>query len=143
MTLHFAIEEMTNSYTATRLGIDNTPPTEIMPRLLATCVQLEDVRTLLGDNPMRVNSGYRCYELNQAVHGAPASAHMSGYAADFVCHAFGTPAEIVKFLEESELRFDQLILEGTWVHISFDPKMRRQILTAHFTPTGTTYTDGI
>ena len=29
----------------------------------------------------------------------------------------------------SQLAFDQLIEEGTWVHISFDPRMRRQVLT--------------
>jgi endonuclease III-like uncharacterized protein len=32
-------------------------------------------------------------------------------------------------LAKSNLKFDQLIYEKTWVHISFDPRMRGNILT--------------
>jgi len=80
--------------------------------------------------------------LNRAVNGAPNSAHLMGYAADFVCPAAGTPLEIVTKIKSSYIHFDQCIQEGTWVHISFDPKARNEVLTAHFGPNGTSYTKG-
>lgn len=43
----------------------------------------------------------------------------------------------------SQVRYDQLICEGSWLHISFAPKPRGQVLTAHFGPGGTTYTPGL
>jgi len=57
------------------------------------------------------------------------SAHVLGFACDFICPAFGTPLEICKAIEASGIRFDQLIEEGTWVHLSIDPRMRQQVLT--------------
>lgn len=139
---HFAIEELTFSSTAQRLGIDNTPTDSVLKNLyrLASC--LEVVRAILGGEPLHIDSGYRSHELNRAVGGAKTSAHLDGIAADFTCPAFGTPAEIVKAIQGSDLGYDQMILEGTWVHISFDPRMRMEILTAHFGPLGTTYTQG-
>ncbi|MFI4966717.1 MAG: hypothetical protein ACHP9T_15280, partial [Caulobacterales bacterium] len=32
-------------------------------------------------------------------------------------------------LAGSGIAFDQVIEEGTWTHISFDPRLRRQVLT--------------
>lgn len=59
------------------------------------------------------------------------SQHMAGEACDFVAPKFGTPYEICCALEASDLRFDQMIFEGTWVHVSFvdDKVPRRSILT--------------
>lgn len=142
MSLHFSQSELTASDTAVRLGIDNTPSAEIASNLEILAMGLEDIRDILG-NPMRISSGYRCPKLNSAVKGSRASAHMDGFAADFTCPAFGTPLEIVKAIEKSPLMFDQCIQEGTWVHISFAPAERRQVLTAHFGKDGTTYTKGI
>jgi hypothetical protein len=132
LSTHFTVEELTFSSTAVRLGIDNTPLPGIYPNLDVLALGLERVRTLLSDNPLHIDSGYRCRPLNDAVHGAANSAHMTGYAADFVCAAFGLPVDIVETIQASDIQFDQLIQEGTWVHISFDPRMRREVLTAHF-----------
>ena len=53
------------------------------------------------------------------------------------------PLAIVhKIQADGTIRFDQLIQEGTWVHISFDPQMRGQALTAHFVNGKATYTQG-
>jgi hypothetical protein len=139
---HFTLEELTNSSTALRLRIDNSASVEIQEHLAELAKGLELVRDLLG-NPMHIDSGYRCHELNAAVKGATASAHLDGYAADFTCEAFGTPLEIVHALVASKIQFDKCIQEGTWVHISFAPTMRRMLLTAHFGPEGTTYTSGV
>jgi zinc D-Ala-D-Ala carboxypeptidase len=144
LTLHFSLEELTHSEKAQELGIDNTPPKEDLPNLLDVAVGLEKVRALLGGKPMTINSGYRGPELNEAVHGIAHSAHEACYAADFVAPGFGTPLEIVQALATSDLIFDQLIQEGTWVHVSFAPTQRREVLTAHFVEGGTTtYTMGV
>jgi putative chitinase len=57
---------------------------------------------------------------------------MDGLAADFTCAKFGKPIDIVKVLFKSGIKVDKVIEEGTWVHVSFDPKMRQQFLTATF-----------
>lgn len=141
LTDHFTLEELTFSSTAQRLGIDNTPSLETVAKLTRTAMGLEQIRALLGA-PMHIDSGYRCPALNKAVGGAATSAHMDGMAADFICPSFGDPLSIVKAIEASGIDFDQCIQEGTWVHVSFAPTMRRQILTAHFSDNGATYTQG-
>lgn len=142
LTDHFTLDELTRSSTAQRLDIDNDPPPDVFQHLLELANGMERVRALLG-YPIRINSGYRSPALNQAVGGAKQSAHMQGWAADFVCPGFGPPLQIVRHLASNGLRFDKCIQEGTWVHISFDPRARRQLLTAHFGPHGTTYTEGV
>lgn len=139
---HFSLDELTRSSTAVRLGIDNTPSDEIVSHLDALAAGLEEVRQLLGF-PMLIDSGYRCAALNAAVRGSAHSAHMYGYAADFTCPGFGTPLEIVRAIQASDIEFDQCIQEGTWVHISFDPRMRREVLTAHFEGGKVSYTEGV
>lgn len=126
LTAHFALEEL--SCTLHR-EIDNRPPPEVVTTLRATAARMEEVRRLLGDRPITVSSGYRSPELNCVVGGARKSAHLTGHAVDFNCFGYGRPKEICRRLTDSDLPFDQLIEEGTWVHISFDPRMRRQVLT--------------
>lgn len=150
---HFSLEELTFSSTAVARGIDNTAPAGIAEHLKVTAAGLEKVRTLLG-HPLHIDSGYRSPALNAAVRGVATSAHTTGYAADFICPAFGSPLEIVGAVQAHNARciaqgigadhigFDQLIQEGTWVHISFDPKMRGEVLTAHFAGGKATYTRG-
>ncbi len=78
---------------------------------------MERVRTLLGDQPIVVHSGYRSLEVNNAVGGVGTSAHCRGLACDFVCPAFGTPVEVARAILKSDLQYDQLILEYRWVHV--------------------------
>ena len=144
LTDHFSISELSHSATAERMGIDNTPPESMTTPLFVLAVGLEQVRKLLGDHPLHIDSGYRCQALNAAIGGASNSAHMQGYAADFTCAEYGMPFEIAYAIVASDIQFDQLIQEGTWVHISFAPAMRRDVLTAHRTPRNTTtYTKGL
>lgn len=140
LTDHFSLEELTRSETAERLEIDNTPEGETLSNLGVLAEGLERVREILGGMPIHVSSGYRCERLNRAVGGTRNSAHLSGFAADFTCAGFGTPQEIASRLERSNLVFDQVIQEGAWVHVSFAPRTRREVLTAHFGKSGTTYT---
>jgi putative chitinase len=50
-------------------------------------------------------------------------------------------AELVRHM--AALKFDQLIAEGRWVHVSFSPRPRNQVLTAHFSASGVSYTQGL
>ncbi len=138
---HFTLAEGTFSSTALRLGLDNMPSVVVLENMKATAGKMETVRKLLGE-PLHVDSWFRSEELNAAVGGSEHSAHMSGWAVDFVCPAFGPPEQIVRLIDKAKLQFDQCIQEGTWVHISFAPTMRQEVLTAHFNSGKTTYTKG-
>jgi hypothetical protein len=137
---HFSLEEMTASETAARMGIYNVPPPQVVENLRLCCAGLEEVRTILNGKPIHINSGYRGAKLNAAIGGATNSAHMSGFAADIICPEFGTPQQLMRAIAPKLTRFDQLILEGTWLHVSFAPQNRRQLLQAHFGGSGVTYT---
>ena len=143
LTEHFSLDEFTASQTATRQGIKNTPSAAVVENLRMLAALLEQIRTLLGSHSIHISSGYRSLALNRYIGSHDLSAHVRGYAADFTCPAFGKPIEVAKEIAESNLKFDQLIYEGTWVHLSCDPQNRRQLLTARFKDGHTYYTTGI
>jgi len=126
LTAHFALEELAATQ---HREIDNRPPPEVVATLRTTAAQMERVRRLLGDRVISVSSGYRSPQLNRAVGGARTSAHLTGHAVDFNCYGFGPPLEVCRAIADSTLSFDQLIEEGSWIHLSFEPRMRRQVLT--------------
>ena len=138
---HFTLDEFTFSQSAIRHGIDNSPDDNILNNLKYTASNMEKVRSIL-DKPIRVSSGYRSPALNKKVGGSNTSAHTLGYAIDFTVSGL-TCKEVADIIQRSDIQYDQLIYEGTWVHISFDPKMRRQNLTAHFNNGKVSYTVGI
>lgn len=129
LTPHFTLAEMTVSQTAARKGLSNEPTERALENLIKTAYVMEDVRALLGGKPISISSGYRSIAVNKAVGGSNTSAHVDGLACDFICPAFGSPLAICKIIAKSGIKFDQLIEEGTWVHISIDPRMRQQVLT--------------
>lgn len=142
LTPHFTLQEFLASQVATRRGIDNTPSASVLNNLERLANLLEHVRALVG-KPIIISSGYRSPKLNAAVGGAPNSAHLSGLAADI--NAIGlTPLQLATSIRDSKVPFDQLIHEGTWVHIGLtDGAPRREVLTAHFGGPRTTYTKGL
>lgn len=123
---HFSLEEL---IATSHRELDNVPPAPIAQVLADTALHMEAVRSLLGDGSIHVNSGYRSAAVNAAVGGVADSAHLTGHACDFICPSFGEPIDICRHLVASKIEFDQVIEEGTWVHISFDPRMRREVLT--------------
>ena len=128
LSAHFTLEEMIASQEAARRGLDNTPSADVLEHLGDMCAKLEDVRALLG-RPILISSGYRSPQLNAAIGGAANSAHMSGYAVDFICPGFGPPLAVCQEIEKAGLSYDQLIHEfGAWTHLSFDPQLRRESL---------------
>jgi zinc D-Ala-D-Ala carboxypeptidase len=142
LTAHFSLEELLRSNTGERLHIDNSPSPEVVQHLMVLAQGLEKIRALLGA-PLNIDSGYRCPALNRAVGGVPDSAHVQGYAADFVCPGYGSPLQIARAIAGSAIAFDQCIQEGSWCHVSFDPRLRHQALTATFGPSGATYSQGV
>ena len=123
---HFSLDELIATQ---HRQFENWPPPPVQSVLRQVARRMEGVRALLGDRRFTISSGYRSHEVNRAVGGAPHSAHLLGHAVDFNCYGFGDPIEVCRTIEKSEIQFDQLIEEGSWVHLSFDPRMRGQVLT--------------
>jgi len=130
---HFTLEEMLVSETAWRKGINNTPSDAVVANLTRLAESLEQVRAIFG-KPMIITSGYRCPLLNEAIGGAKNSAHTRGLAADFIIPAIGNSYNIAyRITKYPDVRFDQLIYEGTWVHFGLaegGEEPRDQLLTA-------------
>ena len=117
---NFSMDELTHSDTAARHGIDNTPNENEKDNLYKLAMELENVRKLLNNKPIYVSSGYRCLALNELLGSKRTSAHIKGLAVDFTCRQFGTPNEIVFAIINSDIPYDQVILEfDRWVHLSF------------------------
>jgi len=122
---HISYKEATKSNTATRLGIDNTPGDYELTNMQTVAEKIfEPLRAFVG-GPIKINSFYRCEELNKAIGGSSRSQHCEGRAIDLddtFTHA--TNAEMFNYIKE-HLNFDQLIWEfGTnenpdWVHVSY------------------------
>lgn len=141
---HFYLSEFLLSSMATRLGIDNTPDPLAVQNMFRMAALMEQVRKLLGDKIISVDSGFRSSALNKAVGGSPVSDHMRGEACDFLCPSFGTPLQIVQAIAVSDLKWGQLIQEGNWVHISLpDAVHSQEVMTAHFVDGEAHYSQGI
>jgi zinc D-Ala-D-Ala carboxypeptidase len=152
LTEHFTLEEVTQSSTASRFGINNSLPSSLMGAVTNTAKGMERVRAFLGNLPISVDSWYRCPELNLAVNSKLTSQHLKGEAVDFICPSYGTPLAICKRLIAMKdlVKFDQLILEHTWVHISWnaDPNVPQKgqvlsLLTTGGYATGLTDRNGV
>lgn len=136
---HFSFDEATVTQHV-RQGVHNTPTAQELHTMKRTALKMEKVRYLLGNKAILINSWYRSPQINKIVGGSPTSQHTFGEAVDFICPSFGSPYEICKLLRDKVelIRYDQLIYEYTWVHISFafvtKKEPRKQVLT--ITPAG-------
>jgi len=119
LTPNFTLEELEFSETATRLGINNKVPEQLMDNIMILAEGLQDVRKLL-DTPLYISSGYRCIELNNILKSKPTSAHVKGLAADFRPSGKHNIDSAVAAIVDSDIPYDQVINEyNQWVHISF------------------------
>jgi zinc D-Ala-D-Ala carboxypeptidase len=142
----FSLQEATISETAVRNGISNEPDDRQLANMIAAADSLQLLRDYLKE-PILITSWLRTAELNELIPGSSkTSSHMDGFAID--CHVSSmSPMELCKvtkrFLDDKGIPFDQIIYEyGAWMHVSFDPKNRRQTLTI-FKATGKSYLPGI
>ena len=119
LSKYFSLRELTFSKIAEVHRIDNTPTPDALETLKYTASQLDKVRELLG-KPVNISSGYRCLQVNRRLGSKDTSQHLKGEAVDFKCELFGSPKKVFDKIRESNIQFDQLILEfNSWVHISF------------------------
>jgi zinc D-Ala-D-Ala carboxypeptidase len=136
---HISYKEGVYSTTATRLGINNTPGDDQLHFMEIIAEEVfEPLRSWVG-GPIKINSFYRCPELNKAIGGSATSQHCKGQAMD-IDDTFGraTNAEMFNFIKEN-LDFDQMIWEfgnddnPDWVHISYvsEDKNRNRCLKAY------------
>ena len=125
---HISYKEGVRSNTATRKGIDNTPNDEQLENMKLVAEQVFEPLRVYVNGPIKINSFFRCPELNKAIGGSSKSQHCKGQAVDIDdggCNK--TNAEMYKYIKD-ELEFDQMIWEfGTddnpdWVHISYVSK---------------------
>lgn len=126
----FTINELIKSTTAKQKGIKNIPSKEEEQNLIALINNILDPLRKAYGKPIIVTSGYRSKALNKAIGGAKTSQHQYGYAAD-IRSVSDSKEENKKIFELAKtLPFDQLIDEHNydWIHISYSPKNRRQIL---------------
>jgi zinc D-Ala-D-Ala carboxypeptidase len=132
MTQHFTLDEFMRSEMALQRGLDNTLPSVLLGAARFTLAGAERVRAALGGRPMPLSSGYRCPALNLLVGGQKDSQHLRAEAIDFKCPTFGDPRRIVEGLIPlvAIIGIDQLILEGTWVHVSFTLTPRGNVFEA-------------
>lgn len=132
LSQHFTLAELTRSDTAIARGIDNSPGAVHLANLIRMAATLEDVRALLGGNPILISSGYRSPALNRAVGGSSTSDHANGLASDFTCPRYGSVMQVCEAIRDSRIRFDQLIYEQgatEWVHLGIGTRMRQQALS--------------
>jgi hypothetical protein len=118
ITEHFSWQE---AFITTHREIENEFEDDgILINIARTAVRMEKVREIL-QVPITVNSWYRSPVLNAAVGGAKNSDHMVGCAVDFIAPTFGMPIDVAKKLIQNKelLNWKQLIMEHTWVHISW------------------------
>lgn len=125
----FKWEEFFNSPTAKAKGIENTTDDiELLKNGAILADKMQEVRDLLR-YPIKINSAYRCLELNRAIKSKDTSQHIKFQAADFQCDSFGNSEKIVLFLKQQKVEVDQCLAEQigkkNWVHLSIKKKGNR------------------
>jgi zinc D-Ala-D-Ala carboxypeptidase len=121
---HFTLEEMTRTST----GLPNVPSDGEIEKLkeLSSSV-LEPIRAEWG--AIRIDSGFRCADVNEKVGGVPSSQHCLGEAADIVPMEADLDIVFDWIVRASSVRFGQCIREdkgkGRWIHVSL-PRADRE-----------------
>jgi len=122
---HVSYKEGVRSNTATRLSLDNTPDSYQLSNMgILSDNIFEPLRKWVG-GPIKINSFFRCENLNKAIGGSSRSQHCQGRAID-LDDTFGhkTNAEMFQYIKEN-LNYDQIIWEfgddtnPDWVHVSY------------------------
>jgi hypothetical protein len=128
---HISLEEAIESPTALRLGIKNMPNEEELETMKYVAEHLFEPIREWYDKPIRINSFYRCRELNKAVKGSLTSGHVLGDSIDITGGNKVENKKIFDFIKNSGLEYNQIINEYdyTWVHISLKKSgNKKQIL---------------
>lgn len=119
----FTLAELTRSDTAARHKIDNSPSTAIVANLqYGVDMVLDPLRRLYGQ-PIRINSGFRCSQLNKLVGGVPNSWHQLGNAADIHISSAEEAKILFSYLQKLP-SVDTVLFEHSktaqWLHVQWD-----------------------
>jgi hypothetical protein len=122
---HISYKEGVYSNTAIRKGIDNTPNAEQKANMEKIAQNIFEPLRQWAGGPIKINSFFRCPELNKAIGGSSKSQHCKGQAID-IDDTFGvvSNADMYAWIK-NHLDFDQMIWEfgddnnPNWVHISY------------------------
>lgn len=123
---NFSIQEVQHSDYAIEHELDNTLPAMYYKNALLLAINvLEPIREQFGAfSPL---SWYRSEEVNEGVGGFKTSDHMIGAAADIKIKGISN-RDLAQWCVDN-LKFKQVILEPSWVHISYlDGDNRQQVL---------------
>lgn len=150
LSANFTLKELTDSDTAKKKGLDNTPTLQVIENLTILAEKiLQPVRDHYGKS-VKVNSGYRSPEVNASVGGSKTSDHCKGQAADIEINGIAN-GDLAEWITKN-LKFTQVILEfytqgipdSGWVHVSYDPSnLKCQVLTAVKQDGKTVYLPGL
>ena len=144
---HISYKEGTNSITAIRRGIDNTPNDEQLANMELIAEKIfEPLRDWVG-GPIKINSFFRSPDLNKAIGGSRKSQHCHGQAIDIDdTYEVVANSDMYNYIKNN-LNFDQMIWEfgdddnPNWVHVSYvsEEDNRRRCLRAHKSNNKTVY----
>jgi len=124
--LYFSMSELIHSDTAILHNINNMPDINSLDNMLDLIhYVLNPIRERIK-KPIIITSGYRNEKVNRLVGSKNTSQHLKGQAVDFVIQGM-KPSEIVHFIRNTYIEYDQLINEyDKWVHISYNKGNNRQ-----------------
>lgn len=120
---YFTLAELTRSETAARHKINNSPTVEIVSNLqYGVDMVLDPLRRLYGQ-PIKINSGYRCEQLNKLVGGVSNSWHLKGNAADIHISSAVEAKILFAYLQKLP-SVDTVLFEHSktaqWLHVQWD-----------------------
>ena len=122
---HISYKEATRSNTALRLGIENIPNEYQLQNMEMVAKHVFEPLRVAIDAPIKINSFFRCEELNKAIGGSTKSQHCQGRAIDIDDYYGNVSNAFMYHYIKDNLDCDQLIWEfGTdenpdWVHVSY------------------------
>ena len=146
---HITYKEATKSTTALRLGIENTPNDYELQNMELIAEKVFEPLRRAVNGPIKINSFFRCEELNKAIGGSSRSQHCQGRAIDIDdVYGYVSNSYMYYYIKDN-LDFDQLIWEfGTdtepdWVHVSYvdSDSNRKRCLLAYKEDGKTRYKD--
>ena len=135
---HFTLGELTKS--GSHPEVYNIPSHEAIANMKRVCEWLEVLRERynakygVGEEPIRINSGYRSPQLNKAIHGVAGSNHLTGCAVDIrvlgMEQLIRYATILLDYADESKQEFDELLIErnnhgAIWLHFAVRPRDNR------------------
>ena len=139
LSAHFILGEMTRSNSHPE--VYNIPTHEAIANLNRVCEWLEVLRKRYnekygaGEEPIRINSGYRSPQLNKKIGGVAGSNHLTGCAVDIrvlgMEQLIRYATILLDYADESHQDFDELLIErnrygAIWLHFAVRPFSNRR-----------------